>query len=60
MIVTKILIFILMMAILNVLKEAFRFYVAFSSQQKYESSVLRSVITMLSIAYILTIIFCGF
>lgn len=61
MILTKILVFILVMCILNVIKEGFRFYAAFNSENgHYDSSVTRTVLLFSSISYIVTIIFCGF
>lgn len=54
-----ILCFILVLAILNLIKEGYRFYQAMSKEEKYESSDLRTAGTFVSIAYIITIIFFG-
>ena len=49
-----------MLCIVNVIRELLRFVIAFRSVNgHYESSTARTLLTMLSIAYILTIIFCG-
>mgnify|MGYP006916024475 CR=1 FL=1 len=57
--VTKILFFVLIMCILNLIKEGFRFGICFSKNEKYESDIKRTLFTWASISYILTIIFCG-
>ncbi len=59
MVKSMILCFILIMAILNLIKEGFRFYTALRNEKKYESSNLRTLLTFSSIAYIITIIFFG-
>lgn len=59
MFISMILCFILVLAILNLLKEGYRFYQAMSKEEKYESSDLRTAGTFVSIAYIITIIFFG-
>ena len=59
MIKSMILCFVLVLAILNILKEAYRLYIAFQNEEQYESSDLRTVGTYLSIAYIITIIIFG-
>ena len=59
MIKSMILCFILIMAVLNLIKEGFRFYTALRNENKYESSNLRTLLTFSSIAYIITIIFFG-
>jgi len=59
MIKSMILCFILILASLNLIKEIWRFYVAFKSGSKYESKTVRTLLTMSSIAYIMTIIFFG-
>lgn len=56
---SMILCFILVMAILNLIKEGYRFFSAFSGEKKYESGIARTVLTFASIAYIITIIFFG-
>lgn len=58
--ITKILVFILIVCILNVVKESFRFGVSFYKNEEYKSSEIRTLFTWMSISYILTIIFCGF
>ena len=47
------------MAILNLIKEGYRFYTALSKEDKYESDNVRTILTFSSIAYIITIIFFG-
>ena len=56
---SMILCFILVMAILNLIKEGYRFYTALSKEDKYESDNVRTILTFSSIAYIITIIFFG-
>lgn len=58
--ITKIIVFILIVCILNVLKEGFRLGVSFYKNEEYKSSETRTLLTWMSISYILTIIFCGF
>jgi len=59
MVKSMILCFILVLAILNLLKEAFRFYTALKNEDKYESNNVRTILTFSSISYIITIIFFG-
>lgn len=59
MIKSMILCFILILACLNIIKEVWRFYVAFKGRTKYESKTVRTLLTMSSIAYIITIIIFG-
>lgn len=59
MITIKITIFILVMCVLNLVKECFSVYSAYRNEKKYEATTLRNVLTMASIAFIITIIVCG-
>ena len=59
MIKSMILCFVLVMAILNIIKEGYRFYSALKNEEKYESDTTRTILTFSSIAYIITIIFFG-
>lgn len=59
MIKSMILCFILVLAILNLIKEGYRFYTALRKEDKYESDNVRTILTFSSIAYIITIIFFG-
>lgn len=59
MVKSMILCFILVMTILNILKEVYRIYLAVKSEEKYESGNLRTILTFSSLAYIITIIFFG-
>lgn len=59
MIKSMILCFVLVMAILNVIKEGYRLYRALKNEEKYESDTVRTVLTFSSLAYIITIIFFG-
>ena len=59
MVKSMILCFILVLAILNLIKEGYRFYTALRKEDKYESDNVRTVLTFSSIAYIITIIFFG-
>ena len=59
MVKSMILCFILVMAILNLFKEGYRFYIALRKEDKYESDNVRTILTFSSIAYIITIIFFG-
>ena len=56
MIKSMILCFVLVMAILNIIKEGYRFYSALKNEEKYESDTTRTILTFSSIAYIITII----
>ena len=56
---TKILVFVLIMCILNLLREGFRFVVCFYNNRKYESDIKRTLFTWASLSYVLTIIICG-
>lgn len=60
MITVKILTFVLIMCVLNLIKEGIAVAIAYRQDRPYESSKLNNVVTMASIAFILTIIFCGF
>ena len=59
MFLTKVLVFILIMCILNLCREVFRFGYCFAANEKYESNIVRTLFSWASISYILTIIFCG-
>lgn len=56
---TKIMVFVLIMCIINVIKEAIRFVVAYRTEKPYETTKLNSVFTIASLSYILTLIICG-
>lgn len=56
---SMVLCFILIMSILNIIKEIGRFYFAFKDNNKYESKTSRTVLTMASLSYIITIIIFG-
>ena len=57
--ITKIIVFMLCLAIMNLLKEGTLFGIAISRETKFEISNNRLKILGVSIAYILTIIFTG-
>lgn len=57
--VTKVMVFMLMMAIVFVIMEACRFIFAYKTVGKFETSTTRTVLVITAIAYILTIIFTG-
>lgn len=59
MIKSMILCFVLVLAVLNLLKEVYRLFIAVKNEEKYDSSDLRTAGTFVSIAYIITIIFFG-
>lgn len=59
MVKSMILCFILVLAILNLFKEGYRFYIALRKEDKYESDNVRTILTFSSIAYVITIIFFG-
>jgi hypothetical protein len=59
MVKSMILCFVLVLAILNLIKEGYRLYVAFKNEEKYQSNDFRTVLTFFSIAYVITIIFFG-
>lgn len=59
MIITKILVFLLCLAILDVFKETYALYSAMRASVKLETTNKRVFILGVSIAYILTIIFTG-
>ena len=56
---TKLLLFILILSILKVAKEVIRVVTAFYKNDKYESSFFNTTLTWSSISYIITIILCG-
>ena len=58
--VERIFVFVLIMCILNILRETFRFSMCFAKNEKYESGITRTLFLWASIAYIITIIFYGF
>lgn len=60
LIIVKIMVFMLMLAIINVCKEAFSFMVAWKKDESMGLTSKRKYILSVSIAYILTIIFTGF
>lgn len=57
--ITKICIFILVMAILNLIREGFRFGTSFYMSEPYETSITRTLFTWASISYIVTLIITG-
>lgn len=57
--ICKILLFLLFMAILNVIRESLVFRIALKLEQQLEISNVRILFLGISIAYILTIIFTG-
>lgn len=59
MIKSMILCFILILSILNLIKEGWRIYNSFKGELPYESGTIRTVLTFSSIAYIITIIIFG-
>jgi len=59
-IATKILFFFLVFAILNVIREAFSFLMAFLTDSKYGITTRRLFLLGVSLSYIFTIIFTGF
>ena len=59
MVKSMILCFVLVIAILYVIREGYRLFSALKNEEKYESSNLRTTGTFASIAYIITIIFFG-
>lgn len=54
-----ILCFFLMLCILNIIKEVWRFVVAYRNEERYESTDKRTLLTFSCIAYIITIIIFG-
>lgn len=56
----KISVFVLMLSILAVLREVLRFIAAFAQRRQFEISAPRTALLWLAIAYIMTVIFCGF
>lgn len=57
--ITKLVVFVLMMAIVFVIMEAGRFVVAYKAASNFETTPKRTTLTIIAIAYILTIIFTG-
>lgn len=55
-----ILCFVLVMSILNLIKEGWRFFLSFRNDQKYISSNTRTSLTFASIAAIISISIFGF
>jgi ABC-type sulfate transport system permease component len=60
MILNMILCFILIMSVLNLIKEGWRFANSYRNEQKYLSSNKRTALTFASIASIITILIFGF
>lgn len=60
LVVTKILVFILSMAVLDVLYECFQFWRDFKLSQKISITRKREIILAMAISYIITIVFTGF
>lgn len=60
LIVRKLMIFVLMFAILFVLREGIKFFLSFISDKQFEITKGRMWGLGISLAYILTIIFTGF
>lgn len=60
MITVKILTFLLIMCILNVIKEGISIAIAYKQEKPYNTSTLNNIMTMVSLSYIITIIICGF
>jgi len=56
---TKIIVFLLVMAILNVIRVGINLSICFMNNMKYESKWYNTVLFFSSVSYILTIIFCG-
>ena len=57
--VSKILVFLFIFSILNVIREGFKFYVGVKNED-YETTPLRRIGLGVSISYILTILITGF
>ncbi len=57
--ITKLVVFVLMMTILFVIMDICRFIFAYKTESKFETSNTRTVLMIMAIAYILTIIFTG-
>ena len=60
MVALKIMMFLLFLSIVDVVKEAFAFFLAFRTERKLELTLARKILLAVSIAYIFTIIFTGF
>lgn len=58
-IIYKVLLFIAFFCSLNILREAYTFYICFSKMEKYDISNYRLFGLWASISYLLTIIFTG-
>lgn len=59
MLMTKVLLFLTFMSLLNIMNEWFIFYKCFKKLQTFELSNSRKLLLWFSISYILTIIFSG-
>ena len=59
-VIKEILCFILILAILNIIREGVRMYMAWRNGENYKSGNWRTFGTLASIAYVITIIFCWF
>ena len=57
--VIKLFWFLTILALLHIVREIFRFGVAFKLGKKYESSDKRTIITMVSLSYLIMILICG-
>lgn len=51
--------FLTILALLHIVKEICRFGVAFKFGKKYDSSDKRTIITMVSLSYLIMILICG-
>lgn len=59
MLITKLMLFILFLSIINVIKEVFYFCMCFKYRKEYKINNTRSILLWVSLSYILTIIFKG-
>lgn len=59
-IVTKIMVFLLMLSILNVIKEGINFAMSYAAGKTLDMTPIRKWGVGISLSYILTIIFTGF
>lgn len=56
----KLSVFLLVLSILEVLREGIRFAVAFGQRKQFEISTVRTAMLWTALSYIITVIFCGF
>lgn len=58
--IIKILVFLFILSLLNIIREGYNFFVAVKKVTLFNPSIVRKVLLMLSLATVLTILITGF